>query len=91
MIYAVVSFRGRERVKSAIQKAGLDFYEYDGEGSHIFFVYSSSTTNTTKDIAEQLGMREAGGSSGIVLPVNNYSGFANPNLWEWLRNHDNGF
>ena len=88
MIYAVVPFRGKETVRPAIKKAKLDFYEYEGEDSHVFFVYSS---NTTQETAEQLGMRTEGGSSGIVLPVSNYSGFANPNLWEWLRNHDNGF
>ena len=88
MIHAVVPFRGRERIREAIKKAKLVFYEYDGDESHVFFVHDSTTT---QDIAEQLGLRAAGGPSSIVLPVSNYTGFADPNLWEWLSNHEDRF
>ena len=61
------------------------FYEYDD--SCIFFV---SFIGTTQELAREVGLKEGGGASGVVLAINNYSGFADPNIWEWLRNNDRG-
>ena len=85
MIYVVVPFRGREKIGTAIKKAKLPVYEYDGEDSHVFFV---SYGGTTQDLSEKVGLKGRREASGVVLPVSNYSGFASPDLWEWLREYE---
>ena len=47
-----------------------------------------SFIGTTQELAREVGLKEGGGASGVVLAFNNYSGFADPNIWEWLRNND---
>ena len=91
MIYAVVPFRGREKIGEAIEDAKLSVYPYDSEDSHVFFV---SYAGTTQELAEKVGLKgedKIRGVSGVVLSVSNYNGFANPNLWEWLRNYDDNY
>lgn len=37
------------------------------------------------DVCRQLGMGEEKQVGGIVVPVENYRGFYNPAVWDWLR------
>lgn len=87
MIYAVVPFRAENSLGRAIRECKLPFHHYDGEDSSVYFV---SYSGTTQELASKIGLDGTLDASGIVLPVNNYSGFANPNIWEWLKSHDTG-
>jgi hypothetical protein len=40
---------------------------------------------TTRQLAEALGVRSGETGSGVVVSVENYSGRAGSDLWEWLR------
>ena len=41
---------------------------------------------TTKEFAEALGIRRGEiGATGLVIPVDNYSGRAAKEVWEWLN------
>ena len=43
-------------------------------------------SGTTREFAERLGIRSGEiGASGLVVPVENYSGRAAGEVWEWLK------
>lgn len=88
MLFAVIPFRGHESIHEALQEMDATYICHERESGRVFFVEHDSTTKQLKD---KIGLNGTLDASGIVLAVTNYNGFANPDLWEWLKNHDNGF
>ena len=39
---------------------------------------------TTKGLAEKLGIGTEKGSKGIVVPIHSHWGYHNASIWEWL-------
>jgi hypothetical protein len=42
---------------------------------------------TTQGLAAKLGIRSGESGSGLVIPVDTYSGRANADIWDWLKVH----
>ena len=88
MIYAVapliVSPNFSERLRK-LREAGTQVYQWH-EGTYdsppLHFV---SYKGTTRELADKLGFGDEVGIDGVVLPVTNFGGYADGDLWEWLR------
>ncbi len=78
MIYAVIPFDSEENITRQLNS--LEQPVYFGEAPKAYFV---SYNGTTSELANAVGLKEGGTSRGIVIPVTNYFGFANRDLWEW--------
>ena len=68
-----------ERIRQVIKNES-DVFELAND--KWFVVYDG----ISRDLAEKVGIRDAKNllGTGIVLPVNGYSGRATRDLWEWL-------
>lgn len=81
MIYAIIPFEEEEELRRKID--ALDTFVYDDEAPTAYFV---SYKGTTRELAEAIGYNEPSSvGTGIVIPVQNYFGYASKHLWEWLR------
>ena len=89
MIYAVAALNVSENFVTRLSKlreAGtLQVYQwhegtYDSPPLH-FVAYKG----TTRELADELGFEETGGIDGVVLPVTTFGGYADGDLWEWLK------
>ena len=88
MVYVIIPLRLPEGGDSALgaKIKSLKAPFYDKHAPHVYFV---SCKKTTEELTEALGYGEDDAiGSGIVVPITNYSGYANKNLWEWLALHD---
>lgn len=55
------------------------YYEFK---SDTWFVQMEGTT---QEVAKSLGFISGESGSGVVVPVANYSGRADADMWEWLK------
>lgn len=85
MLFAIIPFRGHNNIDKALRDLNADYMFHQEESGCVFLVDSRSTT---KELKDHIGLNGTLDASGIILPINNYSGFTNPNIWEWIRNHE---
>lgn len=79
-IFIVVATKGADRIRQAVEMLPSDNYF---EVKHdTWFVLSDGTT---RKLAEDLGIRTGANGSGLVAPINGYSGRASADMWEWLK------
>ncbi len=82
-IYAVFGLQQPQVVESNIIKHYANAHYNAGNG--VFFI--SSETDTTIEVGVNLGFGNSDSvprTSGIIVPVFNYWGRYDPNLWEWI-------
>ena len=87
MIYAVVPLGGNENLPDKLAQTRAHVYSWHQEAgqlpiTHIYFV---SYKGTARELADKLGFEDKEGIEGVVVPVSNYAGYADKDLWEWLR------
>lgn len=79
-IFAVIITKGVESIRARIETECQAWHQLTDD---VFLV--SYKGATTQELAEALGIRKGETGSGVTIPVTNYSGRADPNVWEWLR------
>ena len=90
MIYVVIPFVSEEpNVLNRIRE--IDKGAYDSYAPKAYFLRFGGTSES---LAKTLGFStHTDKISGVVLRINDYYGFANKDLWEWLYSaweHDDG-
>jgi hypothetical protein len=85
-IFVVIATKNASDVEARIDALASEpgraidrFYPLRGD---TWFV---SYRGTTKELAEMLGIRQGETGSGVVVSIENYSGRASNDLWEWLK------
>jgi hypothetical protein len=72
------------------EKIGAKINETCGDGTYYALgpnAWLVDFDGTTRDLAEALGIRAGDTGAGVVLSVENYSGRASPDIWEWMKVH----
>ena len=81
MIYAVIPLLGDDtKLQEKLNTLGVPVY--DDEAPKVYFVKYNKTTSS---LADAIGYKEDGIGTGIILQISNYSGYANKDLWAWIR------
>jgi hypothetical protein len=79
--FVVIATANKAELGQAVKTvAPDDFWELKND---TWFVYQAGVTS--HQMADRLGINNATTGVGVVLPVSNYAGRANPDLWEWLK------
>ena len=78
-IFTIVATRNASAIRDAIKELGVQFIPIK-EDSWIL-VYAG----TTKELGDRLGIRGGETGSAMIFAVNNYSGRASADIWEWLK------
>ncbi len=79
-IFAVIALRNTDAIAKKIRSLELPSLAVSDD------VWLASYGGTTKEFAEALGIRSGEiGAAGLVIPVENYSGRAASEIWEWLK------
>ena len=82
-VFVAFKISDLQRVKSGLQRHYRDNYYDAGDG--VFFI--STVGETTRQLATKIGLGDDnsdGVTSGIVVPVTNFWGRQNKDLWEWI-------
>ena len=81
-VYAIFQVSNPARVKAGVQEHYPDDYYIVGHDT--FFVATQG--ETTRRVADKLGfgMKDSNSTNGIVIPVTNYWGRHDAELWEWI-------
>ena len=85
MLHAIIPFKSYDAILFQLEDKAIRYHFYEGEDARIFFV---SFDGTTRELADAVGLTKGGNGSGVVLAFDNYAGFANPDIWEWIRKYD---
>lgn len=83
MIYAIMPFNlaSEKKLRANIEKHTKA--QYLDEAPKAYFV---SYDGTTRELADLIGYNEKSDvGTGIVIPITNHAGYANKDLWEWIR------
>ena len=83
MIFMVVPFEVENEnvIDTKLKEVGKSVY--GGAAPNAWFV---SYDGTTEELADKLGFGDDEKmGEGIIVPVNNYQGFASTSLWEWMK------
>ncbi|MYH69076.1 MAG: hypothetical protein F4147_02830 [Gammaproteobacteria bacterium] len=89
MLHAIIPFKSPSSILHRLKDADVRYFFHDEEAGSIFLV---SYEGTTGELAKLVGLsKEQNTSSGVVLAFDNYAGFANPDIWEWLRKYDDNY
>ena len=78
---------------SAVRKAVETKAAEDGSFERLEIdedVWLAAYDGTTRQLAEELGIRGGEAGSGIVCAISSYSGRQPTDVWEWLRIHQPG-
>jgi hypothetical protein len=81
-VFVVIAFRNSEAVAQKVQEVA--------DGKHYPLTQEAwlvAHEGTTQTLAQDLGIRGGESGSGLVLSVQNYSGRASPDVWEWFKLH----
>ena len=89
MIYVIIPFDGCDKAQlwEKIRLLGVgsgDFYKIDSP-ELIFINYGGDLVDLYHGL--NWGNHPTGIGNGIVLPVNQYVGYAPNTLWKWLKNY----
>ena len=91
MIYVVIPFADRDTNDVLARIRDIDKGAYDSYAPRAYFLQFGGTAES---LAKTLGFStHTNKISGAVLEINDYYGFANRDLWEWLaaaRKRDDG-
>lgn len=82
MICVVVPFDPTENLVERLNQAGAKVYTWSSPIAHAYFV---SYKGTTRELADKIGFEDNRKSEGVVVAVSSYSGYADKDLWEWLK------
>ena len=83
-VFVAFKISDPKRVKSELELHYKGNY-YDA-GDNVYFI--STVGETTRQLATKIGLGDDDGvgvTSGIVLPVTNFWGRQNKDLWEWIN------
>ena len=83
MIYAVVPLQRRdiEILEEKLEKLEVPMYREQAP-----YIYLVIYEGTTKELAETIGYGDNQKlGTALVVPIENYAGYAPKNLWEWIR------
>ena len=94
MIYAVILMDGNQTVDLAprFAKIGAKVYKwrrqvYPVPLTHVYFASYKGTTN---ELSDKLGFdQEKDKIDGVVIPLNDYAGYGDNDLWQWLKAQGN--
>lgn len=81
-VFLVVATQNADKILSRLEGfvGETDMYKVDSDKWVVSF------SGTSRDLAEKAGIRgDDFVGSGLVLPINSYSGRSDPALWEWLN------
>ncbi len=84
-IFFVAITSGADKVKEMIKSIVDEGDVFELDADKIFVAWDGGIS---RDLAEKIGIRRPGGEmvgSGLVMPVDSYSGRAKTALWEWLK------
>ena len=80
MIYAVIPIGNHEKLAAKIGDFGDKYF-----GRLAPDVYLVDFSGTARSLADKLGLNTEEDVLGLVVGVNSYAGFADPDVWEWFR------
>lgn len=81
MIHVVMYLSSQDRIKKILKDKGYPMWEMQD-----FCLVSCQ--KTTQELSVELGMgAENHQGNGVVLSVNNYSGYASKDLVEWIKTY----
>ena len=84
MIYAVIPFQDEGKLPNSVRKASRAVF--DLYAPYAWFVAFDGTAGELADLIwpdDEETSSPAG--LGVVAPIDNYSGYASQELWEWLK------
>ena len=83
-VFAVFGVRDAQRVLNGLTRHYPNNHYV--AGADVFFV--ATTDETTRGVADKIGLGDdierMGTTSGIVIPVTNFWGRGDQNMWEWI-------
>jgi hypothetical protein len=79
-VFAIIGIKNQAAIANKLRDLGVKSIALGDSGW--LAVYGG----TTREFAEALGIRSGEiGAVGLVIPVENYSGRAASEIWEWLK------
>ena len=81
-VYAVIATKNAEEIGRKIESDHAGNYFNVKDDSWLV-----DCKQTTRELAESLGIRSGDIGSGLVILLRNYSGRASAETWEWLEIH----
>ena len=79
MIYAIIPFGDDRDLSAAVRK--VDPTAYTSYQPKAYFVSYKGTAET---LSNAVGFTSNNPSDGVVLAIQQYFGFANNDLWQWM-------
>jgi hypothetical protein len=80
-LFVIVATRQADKIAKAIQESGFASFDLRSDA---WIVHSNQTT---RQLAEILGIRSGQNGAGLVCLIENYSGRLPSEAWEWIRAH----
>ena len=81
MIYAVIPTGNEGKLQSKIEELGEKCY--DGLAPKVYLV---DFNGTARSLSDKLGFNKDGQVVGLIAGMTSYDGWADPDVWEWIRN-----
>ena len=81
MIYVVVPTDNEETLQRGIKEFGDQCY--DGLAPKVYLV---DFNGTARSLSDKLGFNKEDRVVGLVIGLASYDGWADPDVWEWIRN-----
>jgi hypothetical protein len=81
-VFVVIATRGQGRIKDALVDQEVEYFEIKTDA------WLVASDNTTRALAEKLGIRNGEKGAGLVVSIDTYSGRLPKDTWEWLRLHE---
>lgn len=79
-MFIALATKDADRIRAAVEKLPAEqYFELRPDAWLMFF------NGTTRQLAEDLGIRQGTNGSGFVAPITGYSGRGPADLWEWLK------
>ena len=78
-VFVVVATRNADAIEGKIRELEIPFLAIKSDAWML--VYGG----TSRELGDTLGIRNGEVGTGMVFAVNNYSGRASPDIWEWLK------
>jgi hypothetical protein len=80
--FVVIATRDSPKVQTALREKGYQYYTVNSD------VWLVAFDGTTRQLAEELGVRSGQTGPGLVCAISGYSGRLPKEAWEWLALHE---
>lgn len=81
-VFVVIASGDAAKVESALQNKQYPFFSVRAD------VWLVAAEGTTRELAENIGIRGGETSPGLVCAISGYSGRLRKEAWEWLALHE---